>query len=358
MEKKVHQLLARLAELEEVLGQAHVFEDPKKYKALTQEHAYLTELKTAWDEKNKLEKQAADNQALLKEEKDPEFAEILKEDLNSLTQRIQTLQLNIEKLLVPPDPNDHRATILELRAGTGGDEAALFVGDCVRMYKLYADSKGWQYELLSCTPSEIGGFKEYVMVFSGPNVHRFLQYESGTHRVQRIPQTEAQGRVHTSAITIAVMQEPDESEEIKIDEKDLRIDTYRASGAGGQHVNKTDSAVRLTHIPSGLVVYCQEERSQHKNKDKAMRLLQAKMVEIEEKKRSDEQASSRAMQIGSGDRSERIRTYNFPQNRMTDHRINLTKHNLDQIMEGDLDDITTALVGYYYQVKLKGAEGA
>jgi peptide chain release factor 1 len=355
MEKKIHQLLERLAEVEEVLGQSHVYEDQKKYRSLSQEHAYLSELKAVWEEKRKLEKQMSDNAELLKSERDPEFAQILREDLTQLEKRVQELQLTIENLLVPPNPHDHRATILELRAGTGGDEAALFVGDCIRMYKLYADRKGWRYELLSCTPSEIGGYKEYVMVLSGPNVYRFLQYEAGTHRVQRIPQTEAQGRVHTSAITVAVLPEPDENEDICLDEKELRIDTYRSSGAGGQHVNTTDSAVRITHIPSGIVVYCQEERSQHKNKEKAMRLLKAKMAEIEEQKRSQELASTRALQVGSGDRSERIRTYNFPQNRLTDHRIHLTKYNLDQIMEGDLDEITAALVAYYHQEKLKAA---
>jgi peptide chain release factor 1 len=358
MEKKVKQLLERLAEVEEVLGQPHVYDDQKKYRSLTQEHAYLTDLKVAWEEKKKLEKQIFDNQEMIKSEKEGEFAEILREDIAQIEKQLQKLQTAIENLLVPPDPHDHRATILELRAGTGGDEAALFVGDCVRMYKLYADRSNWRYELLSCTPSEIGGFKEYVMVLTGPNVYRFLQYEAGTHRVQRVPQTEAQGRVHTSAITIAVLPEPDESEEIRLDEKELRIDTYRSSGAGGQHVNTTDSAVRVTHIPTGIVAYCQEERSQHKNKEKAMRLLKAKMAEIEEKKRHQELSSTRALQIGSGDRSERIRTYNFPQNRLTDHRINLTKYNLDQIMEGNLDEITSSLVAHFHQEKLRADENA
>lgn len=353
MEKKVQQLFARLAEVEEVLGQAHVYEDQKKYRSLSQEHAYLMELKTAWEEKERAERQMIDNQELLKSEGDSEFAQILREDSLQLEKRVEELHKLIENLLVPPDPNDHRATIIELRAGTGGDEAALFVGDCVRMYKLYADRKGWRYELLSCAESEVGGFKEYVMVLSGSNVYRFLQYEAGTHRVQRIPQTEAQGRVHTSAITVAVLPEPDESEDIRLDEKELRIDTYRSSGAGGQHVNTTDSAVRITHIPSGIVVYCQEERSQHKNKEKAMRLLKAKMAEIEEQKKHQAIASTRALQVGSGDRSERIRTYNFPQNRLTDHRINLTKYNLDQIMDGELDEITSALVSHYHQEKLQ-----
>lgn len=355
MERKVQQLLERLAEVEAVMGSSHVFDDQKKYRSLTQEHSYLSQLKAVWDESQSVKRQIKDNLELLQIEKDPEFSEVLKEDLLKLERRREELQKDIETLLVPPDPHDNRPTIIELRAGTGGDEAALFVGDCVRMYKLYADKKGWKYELLSCAESEIGGFKEYVMVLSGPNVHRFMQYEAGTHRVQRVPETEAQGRVHTSAITIAVLPEPDENEEINLDDKDLRIDTYRSSGAGGQHVNTTDSAVRITHIPSGIVVYCQEERSQHKNKDKAMRLLKAKMAEIEEQKKHQALADTRAMQVGSGDRSERIRTYNFPQNRLTDHRINLTKYNLDQVMEGDLDDITTALVNYFYQEKLKGS---
>lgn len=356
MENKVKQLLERLLEVEDILGNPQVFEDQKKYKALTQEHAYLSQLKNFWNELQQTDKQLEDNQELLKSERDSDFAEVLREDSVNLEKKKHELQSKIENLLVPPDPNDSRPTIIELRAGTGGDEAALFVGDCVRMYKMFADKKGWRYELLSCTPSEIGGFKEYVMVLSGQDVFRFLQYEGGTHRVQRVPDTEAQGRVHTSAITIAVLPEPAEDEEIKIDEKDLRVDTYRSSGAGGQHVNTTDSAVRLTHIPTGIVVYCQEERSQHKNKDKAMRLLKAKMAEIEQQKKHQAIASARASQVGSGDRSERIRTYNFPQNRITDHRINLTKYNLDYVMEGDLEDITSALVSYFYQEKLKGTE--
>jgi peptide chain release factor 1 len=353
IEKKVLSLLSRLPELENTLGNPEIFNDQKKYRALAQEHAYLQELKTAWEETQNIQKQLDDNRELLKLEKDPDFEEVLREDNVQLELRLADLLKRVEDLLVPPDPNDNRNTILEVRAGTGGDEAALFVGDCVRMYKLYADHKGWRYELLSCTPSDLGGFKEYVMVLSGQGVYRYLHHEGGTHRVQRIPETEAQGRVHTSAVTIAILLEPDEDTDVVIDEKDLRVDTYRSSGAGGQHVNTTDSAVRLTHIPSGIVVYCQEERSQHKNKEKAMRLLKAKISEIELQKKQEAMASTRASQVGSGDRSERIRTYNFPQNRLTDHRINLTKYNLDQIMEGELDDITTALVAHYHQEKLK-----
>lgn len=278
---------------------------------------------------------------------------MIKDDILGLESQKTTLTNKLHTLLVPPDPRDSRNIIMEIRAGTGGDEAAIFVGDCVRMYKAYADSKRWSYELLSCTESEMGGFKEYVMSVSGTNVFRFMQFEAGTHRVQRVPKTEAQGRIHTSAITVAVLLEPDEEEKIVLDERDLKIDTYRASGAGGQHVNTTDSAVRITHIPTGTVVYSQEERSQHKNKEKCLRLLQAKIVEEKRRKAQSEMASIRAQQVGSGDRSERIRTYNFPQNRVTDHRIELTLYKLDKVMDGDLDDLTEPLVAHYYNQKLE-----
>lgn len=353
IESKVQKLLSRLHEVEALLGHPEVFEDKKKYRALTQEHSYLSEVKTLWDKIQSAHKQLVDNQELLKEEKDLEFAAVLKEDVGQLEKSLEEFNKKLIDLLIPPDPNDSRASIVELRAGTGGDEAAIFVGDCVRMYKLYADHMGWKYEMLSSTPSEMGGFKEYVMVLSGHNVYRQMKNEGGTHRVQRVPATEAQGRVHTSAITVAVLMEPDEDSEVKIDEKDLRVDTYRSSGAGGQHVNTTDSAVRLTHLPTGIVVYCQEERSQHKNKEKAMRLLAAKIADEERIKKEQAMASNRSQQVGSGDRSERIRTYNFPQNRLTDHRINLTKYNLDQVMNGDLEDIIAGLVAFFHQEQMK-----
>lgn len=356
MENKIEQLLRRLSEVEEHLGHPDVFQDQKRYRALTQEHSYLNEVKLVWNQIKKSEKQLEDNRLLLKIEKDQEFCDILREDITRLESEIPELIQKIEHLLIPPEPTDHQNTILELRAGTGGEEAALFVGDCVRMYKLFADKKGWKYEVLSCTPSEKGGFREYVMVLSGENVYRFLRHEAGTHRVQRVPETEAQGRVHTSAITIAVLLEPEEGTgEVTIDEKDLRIDTYRSSGAGGQHVNVTDSAVRITHIPSGIVVASQEERSQHKNKAKAMRLLTAKLIDLEAEKQRSEMASTRSTQVGSGDRSERIRTYNFSQNRVTDHRINLTRYNLDLVMNGYLDDFSNALVAHYHHQRLNAA---
>lgn len=354
MEERIRQLLSRLEKVEDLLGQPGVLSNQKEYRSLTQEHAYLSELKEVWNKIAETELQLEESSSLLKSEQDLEFQEMIREEIAKLEEQKITLANRLEILLVPPDPNDDRNVILEVRAGTGGDEAAIFVGDCVRMYKCYADSKGWSFELLSSTPSELGGFKEYIMLLSGSNVHRLLQYEAGTHRVQRVPKTESQGRVHTSAVTVAVLVEPDEEEEIDIDESELRIDTYRSSGAGGQHVNTTDSAVRITHLPTGTVVYCQEERSQHKNKDKAMRLLVAKIAEEQRKKLSQERSDLRASQVGSGDRSERIRTYNFPQNRVTDHRIDLTLYKLDRVMDGDLEEITNSLVKFYHQQKLAG----
>ncbi|MCB1111816.1 MAG: peptide chain release factor 1 [Chlamydiales bacterium] len=353
MNKKVEKLLNRLPDIEEQLGQPDVVNDQSKYRALTQEHAYISDVKSVWDELTRSEKDLGGNRELLQSESDPEFAEVLEEDIQKLEGHVEELQKRLHNLLIPPDPRDNKNSIIEIRAGTGGDEAALFVGDCVRMYKMFADAQGWKYEQLSCTPSEVGGFKEYVMVLSGPNVYRFMKHEGGTHRVQRIPETETQGRVHTSAITVAVLVEPDDDTDVQIDEKDLRIDTYRASGAGGQHVNTTDSAVRITHIPTGVVTYSQQERSQHKNKAQAMRLLKAKIAEVERQKKEAEVASSRSSQVGSGDRSERIRTYNFPQNRVTDHRINLTRYSLDRVMQGDLLEFSEALVAHAHQEKLQ-----
>ncbi len=352
MEKRILQLINRFAEVENLLGDPQVHSDQKRYKKLTQEHAYLSEIKETWDQCQKLQKQLNDDQELYKEETNQELLEMLRDEIESLKNQIPLINTKLETLLVPPDPNDSRNTIIEVRAGTGGDEAALFVGDMIRMYHLYSGDSGWKWELLSCSPSEIGGYKEYIMVISGQNVHRMLQHEAGTHRVQRVPDTETQGRVHTSAVTVAVLMEPDDEEAITLDEKDLKIDTYRSSGAGGQHVNTTDSAVRITHLPTGTVVYCQQERSQHKNRDKAMRLLQAKIAEHQREKAHKERSELRQTQVGSGDRSERIRTYNFPQNRVTDHRINLTLYKLDMVMQGDLNGITQPLVAYFHQQKL------
>ncbi|MES2272940.1 MAG: peptide chain release factor 1 [Chlamydiota bacterium] len=354
MKEKVRRLLNRLQEVEALLGQPGTLNDQKRYRQLTQEHSQLSELKEFWDRLQAIQKQLDENRALLTTEQDAEMIQLLREEISRLEIEQQTTEKQVQNLLVPPDPRDSRPIILELRAGTGGDEAALFVADCVRMYQYYAERKGWKYEILSTSPSEVGGYKEYIMSLSGHNVFRLMQFEAGTHRVQRVPATETQGRVHTSAITIAVLMEPGEEEKFEIDEKDLQIDTYRASGAGGQHVNRTDSAVRITHIPTGTVVACQEERSQHKNKEKAMRLLSSRIVDEQRRKAHQEMSAVRSAQVGSGDRSERIRTYNYPQNRITDHRIDLTLYKLDRIMEGDLDDFTIPLVNHFYQEKLAG----
>jgi peptide chain release factor 1 len=354
MDTKVQQLLKRLQEVEDLLGQPDIFSDQKAYRQLTQEHAQLSQVKEAWERLERVSKQLGESRVLLNSEQDLEMIQMMRDEINQLEADLAIYQKQIETLLVPPDPRDSRNIIVELRAGTGGDEAALFVADCIRMYRNYADMKGWKYEVLSASSSEVGGYKEYILSFSGENVFRLMQYEAGTHRVQRVPETETQGRVHTSAITVAVLLEPSEEEEVQIDEKDLRIETYRSSGAGGQHVNTTDSAVRIVHLPTGTVVTCQEERSQHKNKEKAMRLLSVRIAEEQRRKAHKEMADARAQQVGSGDRSERIRTYNFPQNRVTDHRINLTLYKLDRVMEGDLDDLTIPLVNYFYQEKLQG----
>ncbi|HSX37883.1 MAG TPA: peptide chain release factor 1 [Chlamydiales bacterium] len=351
MNEKVEKLLARLREVEELLGLPQTLSDQKSYKQLTQEHAELSELKELWDGLQSARKQLQDSKSILETESDPEMQEMLREEMIRLESEIEAGTAAIQNLLVPPDPRDSRSIVLEIRAGTGGDEAALFVGDCVRMYQYYASQKGWKCEVLSTAPSELGGYKEYIMSLSGANVFRLMQYEGGTHRVQRVPATETQGRVHTSAITVAVLIEPDETEKIHVDERDLQIDTYRASGAGGQHVNRTDSAVRLTHIPTGTVVACQEERSQHKNKEKALKLLTFRIAEEERRKAAAAMSASRSSQVGSGDRSERIRTYNFPQNRVTDHRIGVTLYHLDRVMEGDLDELAIPLVNYFYQEK-------
>lgn len=355
MKNKVKQLLDRFEDVEKQLGEQDVVSDQKKYRKLTQEHAYLSDVKDVWTQLQKAEADLVSNRALAKEESDPDLLEMIQEEIPILESQVESLTIQLETLLVPPDPHDNSNVIMELRAGTGGDEAALFVGDCVRMYHLFADKMRWSCELLSCASSDAGGYKEYVMGITGKNVYRFLMYEAGTHRVQRVPATETQGRVHTSAITVAILLEPNEEEKIEIDERDLKIDTYRASGAGGQHVNTTDSAVRITHMPTGVVVYCQEERSQHKNKAKALRVLSAKLAEEQIRKAQEERASQRSSQIGTGDRSERIRTYNFSQNRVTDHRINLTLYKLDQVMEGELDEFTSSLVKHFYELKLSQA---
>lgn len=358
MEKRVEALLSRLKEVEIQFGEPDVLKDRKRYKALSQDHSYLLKLKAAWEHYLELTNSLAENLHLAKIETDPDFLVMVRQEITSLEASIESAHEAVTHLLVPPDPNDNANVIVELRAGTGGDEAALFVADCVRMYSYFAQNvMRWKFEMLSCSDSEVGGYKEYVFSLRGENVHRHMQYEAGVHRVQRVPATETQGRVHTSAITVAVLIEPDEEEEIVLDEKDLRIDTFRATGPGGQGVNTTDSAVRITHLPTGAVATSMQERSQVKNKAIAMRCLVARIKDELDRKKHEETSSTRAAQIGSGDRSDKIRTYNYSQNRVTDHRVpGLTVHNLDQVMKGELKNISDALVSHFHALKLKGDE--
>lgn len=351
MQEKIEKLLRRLEEIEVLLEDPNLFQDKKVYKQITQEHATLLRLRDTWITYQQIDEQLKNNKDLLAQELDTEFAQLISEEVEKNEKALDALQSQLEDLLVPPDPNDNRSVILEIRAGTGGNEAAIFVGNLARMYQNYAAKKGWSMEILSATPSEAGGFKEYIVLLSGSNVHRIMKYEGGTHRVQRVPETEANGRIHTSAATVAILPEVKE-EEVKIEDKDLRIETTRSSGAGGQHVNTTDSAVKITHIPTGISVGCQEERSQHKNKEKAKKILLARIREKEKGKQQQIVAELRSTQVGSGDRSERIRTYNFPQNRVTDHRIHLTLYDLDRIMEGNMEELTQSLVRHYHKQKV------
>ncbi len=354
MEKRIRKLLARLEEVEELLGNPEVLTDKKRYREIAQEHSYLSDISEAHRVFAEEGRAIKENERLLKEESDPEILEMVREELTQLKENFVISKAKLEALLVPPDPRDNLNVVMELRAGTGGDEAAIFVGDCVRMYRLFADRVGLKYELLSSTPSDAGGYKEIVLIFSGKNAYRILKYEGGTHRVQRVPETETQGRVHTSAITVAILTEPLEDEGVEIKPDDLKIDTYRASGAGGQHVNTTDSAVRITHLPTNTVVTCQEERSQHKNRDKAMRLLKAKIADVKRQEEEKKRASERSEQVGSGDRSEKIRTYNYPQNRVTDHRIGLTLYKLDHVMQGDMEVLIQGMLKADYEKKMAG----
>jgi peptide chain release factor 1 len=311
------------------------------------EYSQLSEISSAREEIEGLSEQLSDTKSLIQEEKDPEMRELAREELRELEQRIKDAEDRLKFLLIPKDPLDEKNIIMEIRAGTGGEEAALFAADLFRMYSRFAETKGWKFEIMNINETELGGLKEIIFSISGSggtgsNVYENLRYESGVHRVQRVPATEASGRIHTSAVTVAVLPEADETE-IDIRPEDLRIDVMRAGGPGGQCVNTTDSAVRITHLPSGIVVHCQDEKSQIKNKAKAMRILRARIYEMEEAKAQSERAEARKSQVGSGDRSERIRTYNFPQNRLTDHRINLTLYKLDLIMQGDVGELFDAL---------------
>jgi peptide chain release factor 1 len=330
----------RLAELDYLLSREDIMADMKQFLALSREHAEVTQIAGRYQRYRARE---ADLLAAREMQVDPELAEMGREEATQAEQELLALEDELQRLLLPRDPDDARPAFLEIRAGTGGDESALFAADLLRMYTRYAERQGWKVELMSESPSELGGFKEVVARIDGDGVFGQLRFESGGHRVQRVPATEAQGRIHTSACTVAVLAEPDEAQAIQINPADLRIDTFRASGAGGQHINKTDSAVRVTHLPTGIVAECQDDRSQHRNKARALQVLAARIQEKERGERAAKDAALRKGLVGSGDRSDRIRTYNFPQGRLTDHRINLTLYKLALIMEGDLGEVIQSL---------------
>jgi len=331
----------RLNELDFFLQQPEVVQDMERFRALTREHAEVSEIAHLYLRYKQRESDLAQAREM---QADPQMADMATEEVAALEAQLPQLEEQLQRLLLPKDPDDVRNTFLEIRAGTGGDESALFAGDLLRMYTRYAERQGWRTELVSESPGEVGGYKEVVVRIVGEGSYGKLKFESGGHRVQRVPATETQGRIHTSACTVAALAEPDEAQAVQINPADLRIDTYRASGAGGQHVNKTDSAVRITHIPTGIVAECQDDRSQHRNKAKAMQVLAARIKEKERSERAAKEAATRKGLIGSGDRSDRIRTYNFPQGRVTDHRINLTLYKLPSVMEGELDEMVEGLL--------------
>ena len=344
----------RLSLLERQLADPELVTRQDEYRALVREHAQVARLAELHGQYERLLAQITDNRELMQSGEDPELAALAKAELEELEVRKSELEQAIRIQLLPKDPNDEKNIFLEIRAGTGGEEAALFVADLFRMYSRYAESQGWKVEVMSSSPTGIGGFKEIIVQISGTQVYSRLKYESGVHRVQRVPDTEAQGRIHTSAVTVAIIPEADEVE-LHIEPNELKFDVYRAAGAGGQHVNTTDSAVRITHLPTGLVVTCQDERSQHKNKAKALQVLRARLLDRMEQERHDRISEDRKGQVGSGDRSERIRTYNFPQGRVTDHRINLTIYRLDQFMAGELDEVLLPLSTHFQTEALNKA---
>lgn len=354
--QRLEKQVDRYEEVGRLLGAPDIDGSSNQFRELSMEYARLTPTAERFEAYRRCETELRAAEALATDA-DAEMRAMGEEEVRRLEPQLSNLELELRRSLIPVDPRDARNVFLEIRAGTGGDEAAIFAGDLLRMYARYGEKQGWQIETLSESPGEHGGFREVICRVIGQGVFSKLKFESGTHRVQRVPETEAQGRIHTSAVTVAILPEMDEVEDIEINPADLRIDTFRASGAGGQHVNKTDSAVRMTHLPTGIVVECQDERSQHKNRSRAMSLLKAKLQASEREKREAAQARTRKLQVGSGDRSERIRTYNFPQGRVTDHRINLTLYQLEQIIEGRLDDLIEPLL-QEYQSELLAEEEA
>lgn len=350
---KLDNLKDRFDELEALLSDAEIIADQNKFRDLSKEYAEIEEVVKSYDRFSQVEEDLEQAKEMQKDA-DPEIREMADEEFRSSSLELEELELSLQKLLLPKDSKDRLNVFVEIRAGTGGDEAAIFSGDLLKMYSRYAELQKWKLEIISERQGEHGGYKEVVLRIEGKNVYEKLKFESGAHRVQRVPETETQGRIHTSACTVAIMPEMDELDDIEINKADLRVDTFRASGAGGQHVNKTDSAIRLTHIPSGIVVECQDERSQHKNKARAMSLLQAKLMDEAQQAQQQEESDTRKKLVGSGDRSEKIRTYNYPQGRVTDHRIKLTLYNLAEVMSGDLAAVIQPLINEYQADLLAG----
>ncbi|QWD96737.1 peptide chain release factor 1 [Polynucleobacter sp. MG-6-Vaara-E2] len=353
MRAKLDHLDTRLAELNSLLTSEEATKDMDAYRKLTREHS---DIATVVEQFGLYKQAEADAQAAEEMRKDPDMKDFADEEQKQALATMEELEGTLQKLLLPKDENDERNVFLEIRAGTGGDESALFAGDLLRMYTRFAERQGWKVEVVSAAESDLGGYKEVVLRLVGQSVYSRLKFESGGHRVQRVPQTETQGRIHTSACTVAVMPEADELEAVKINPAELRIDTFRASGAGGQHINKTDSAVRITHLPTGTVVECQDDRSQHRNREQAMKVLVSRIMDAREREKHQLEAQTRKSLIGSGDRSDRIRTYNFPQGRITDHRINLTLYKIDAMMDGDINDLCNALASEH-QAELLAALG-
>ena len=357
MRAQLERSVQRLSELDFLLSREDIMQDMTQFLVLSREHAEVVALVTPYQKWLQLGQDLVAAQTML-QEADPELQAMAQEEIASAEPAILAIESQLQRMLLPTDPDDARNAFVEIRAGTGGDESALFAGDLLRMYTRFCVNQSWRVEIISESVSELGGYKEVVIRIEGLGVYGALKFESGGHRVQRVPATETQGRIHTSACTVAVLAEPDEAEAIKINPSDLRIDTFRASGAGGQHINKTDSAVRITHLPTGIVAECQDGRSQHSNKAQALRVLTARIQEKDRSERAAKDAAERKSLIGSGDRSDRIRTYNFPQGRFTDHRINLTLYKLLSVMEGDLGDVVEALQAYEAAEQLAALEGA
>jgi peptide chain release factor 1 len=354
MFERLHGIEKRYMELESLLSDPEVVSNRELYPAYLREHSELGKIVEAYRQYMSLSEELEQSKELLSDS-DPEIKELARAEVDSIGEKLESLELEIKKLLIPKDPNDDKNVILEIRAGTGGEEASLFAGDLFRMYSRYAENKRWKIELMDAHWTDSGGIKEVIAMVRGQAAYSHLKYESGTHRVQRVPATEAQGRIHTSAVTVAVLPEA-EDVEVHIDPNDINVDVYRSSGPGGQSVNTTDSAVRITHLPSGLVVTCQDEKSQHKNKAKAMKVLRARLYDLQLRQQNEKISQERKSQVGSGDRSERIRTYNFPQGRVTDHRIGLTLYKLDQVLQGALDEIIDELATFYQTQALQNAE--